>query len=222
LEQLKWQACPICRDIPDYCRAFWKGGDKVENTIPPAVDKLPVVGAPFYDQDTSHSNWCLLRCPACGAYYDWDFEYEYLVNGSEDDIVVTRLSQQEGERKAKLVADAVAASQARFAAGSLPYLETLQRAADPADVGKAASWIFAAQEDGNDLTAALPVILEAWQRPESQDDAANSLHLTLFVFGSRSRENLSALQAALATTGIEARPEMKSLIQTCENVLRDR
>jgi hypothetical protein len=219
---MKWQTCSICRDIPDRCRAFWKGGDKVEDTIPPAVGKLAVVGAPFYDQDTSHSNWCLLGCPECGTYYDWDFEYEYLVNGSEDDIIVTRLTIEEGARKAKMVADSVAASQAEFAAESLPYLEALRRAASPAEVRKAASWLFTSQEDGNDLTAALPVILEAWQRPESQGDASSTLHLALFVFGSRSRENLATLRMALAAASLESRPEMQTLLQSCENRLEGR
>jgi hypothetical protein len=217
-----WQTCSLCKDIPDRCRAFWKGGDKVQDTIPPAVGRLPVVGAPIYDQDTTHSNWCLLRCPECGAYYDWDFEYEYLVNGSEDDMIVTRLSSEEGERKAKMVADAVAASRARFAAEAPPHLETLRRAAGPADVRKAASWLFTAQEDGNDLTAALPAILAAWQRPESQGDASSTLHLALFAFGSRRRENLAALRAALAAAGLEGRTEMKTLVQSCENVLGGR
>lgn len=218
----KWQTCSLCRDIPDRCRAFWKGGDKTEDTIPPAVGKLAVVGAPFYDQETSHSNWCLLCCPECGTYYDWDFEYEYLVNGSEDDINVTRLSPEEGVRKAKMVADGVAATQARFATESPPYLEVLQHAANPAEVRKAASRIFMAQEDGNDLSAALPVLLDAWQRPKSQGDAASKLHLSLFVHGSRSRENLATLRAALAAAGLEARPEMKTLVQSCENVLGGR
>jgi hypothetical protein len=216
-----WQSCPLCSDVPDRCRAFWKGDDKVEDTIPPAVAKLDIVGAPFYDQDTSHSNWCLLRCPECGTYYDWDFEYEYLVNGSEDDMIVTRLSCEEGARKAKMVADAVAASQAEFAAESLPHLEALRSASRPTEVRKAASWLSISQEDGNDLTAALPVLLDAWQRPESQGDAASSLHLTLFVFGSRSRENLATLRAALVEAGLEGRPEMKTLVQICENALGD-
>lgn len=137
-----WQTCSLCRDIPDRCRAFSKGGDKTEDTIPPAVEKMAVVGAPFYNQETSHSNWCLLRCPECGTYYDWDFEYEYLVNGSEDDINVTRLNPEEGERKAKMVADAVAASEAEFAAESPRHLEALLKAVEPEQVRKAASWLF--------------------------------------------------------------------------------
>lgn len=217
---LPWQTCSICREIPDRCRAFWKGGEKTTDTIPPAVSRLAVVGAPFYNQDTSHSNWCLLRCPQCGTCYDWDFEYEYLVNGSEDDLNVTRLSPADGRWKAGQVAQHVAAARDRFAAEAPPHLEALQHATEPADLQKAASWIFAAQGDGNDLTAALPAILAAWQRPESQDGAASALSTTLFVHGSRSPKNLNTLRAALAAAGLEARPEMKSLVQTCENVLK--
>ena len=83
--------CSICRGIPDRCRSFDKGGETVENTIPPAVNRLEVVGAPFYQQEFTHSNRCLLRCPECGTFYEWDFEYEYLAGGSEDDLTITRL-----------------------------------------------------------------------------------------------------------------------------------
>ncbi len=219
---LPWQTCSICREIPDRCRAFWKGGEKTTDTIPPAVSRLAVVGAPFYNQDTSHSNWCLLRCPQCGTCYDWDFEYEYLVNGSEDDINVTRLSPADGELKANQVAGWVATARERFAAESPPYMETLQHGTDPAELRKAASWLFATQEDGNDLTAALPVLLEAWQRPESQGDAASSLQLSLFVYGSRSPENLATLRAVLTTAGLDARPDMRSLVQSCGSALAGR
>jgi hypothetical protein len=219
---MKGQTCSICRDIPDHCRAFWKGGEKTTDTIPPEVGRLVVVGAPFYDQDTSHTNWCLLCCPECGAYYDWDFEYEYLVNGSEDDLNVTRLDAAEGARKAAMALGHVAASRLRFAVQSPPHLEALQSAADPAVVRKAASWIFMAQEDGNDVTAALPLLLMAWQRPVSQGDAADTLHLALSVHGSRSQENLAALRTALAAAGLQERPEMKTLVKSCENVLRER
>ena len=47
------------------------------------------------------SSWCLLRCPECGTYCDWDLQYEYLADGTEDDLVVTRLSREEGERKVR-------------------------------------------------------------------------------------------------------------------------
>lgn len=53
---------------------------------------LAILGAPIFDDSTGGSNWCLKRCPACGALYEWRHEYTYLVNGaSEDDTYVTRL-----------------------------------------------------------------------------------------------------------------------------------
>ena len=178
--------CSICRDIPDRCRSFDKGSETVENTIPSAVSKLAIVGAPFYHQETSHSNWCLLRCPECGTCYDWDFEYEYLAGGSEDDLTVTRLSPEEGEAKAREVAGHVAAARARFAAESPAHLEALLRSSDRTEVSKAASWFFSAQADGNDLTDLLPALLAARQRPEAEGDAASSINLILFVHRSRS------------------------------------
>ena len=211
-------SCSICSDIPDRCRSFDKGGETLENTIPPAVYRLEIVGAPFYDQSTSHSNWCLLRCSECGTYFDWDFEYEYLVNGSEDDLNITRLSPEEGQRKAALVAAHVDGSRRRFAAESPPHLETLAHGMDPEAVRKAASWVFMAGEAGNDLTGALPLLVAAWLRPEVQGDAASSIHLALFVHGSRSRLKLASLRAAIEAAGAESRPELATLLRSCENI----
>ena len=48
----------------------------------------------------------LKQCGACGTYYLYETDYEYLVNGSEDEEVLTRLKEEEAEellREAKLI-----------------------------------------------------------------------------------------------------------------------
>lgn len=37
----------------------------------------------------------LLQCPDCGQYYLFESDYEYLVNGSEDEQTLTRLSEEQ-------------------------------------------------------------------------------------------------------------------------------
>ena len=37
----------------------------------------------------------LKQCPECGTYYLYRTDYEYLVNGSEDEEVLTRLKPEE-------------------------------------------------------------------------------------------------------------------------------
>lgn len=98
-----YKNCTICETIPDKSYAFWKGGDLQSSTLPDSEAKLEIIGAPIYDASTSHSHSIIKRCPACGTCYKWDFEYEYLVNGSEDEINLTRLSQKNGEEEVKKV-----------------------------------------------------------------------------------------------------------------------
>jgi len=48
----------------------------------------------------------LKQCAACGTYYLYETDYEYLVNGSEDEEVLTRLKEEEARellREATLI-----------------------------------------------------------------------------------------------------------------------
>ncbi len=76
---------------------FWKGGVLETDPMPASEAKLEVMYRDFFHPNTSHTNNCLKHCPECGTYYLWDFEYEYLVNGSEDDLNLTRLSETEAK-----------------------------------------------------------------------------------------------------------------------------
>lgn len=98
-----WQTCPICRNIPPRAHALYKSSEMLDNTFPPEADQLSVVGAPFYNTDTTSANHCLMKCPQCGTLYAWEFTYEYLVNGTEDEYILTRLSPAEGKDREKVV-----------------------------------------------------------------------------------------------------------------------
>ena len=124
----RWQTCSICHTLPDHSWALWKGGEQQNNNLPPAMNQLLHVGAPFYNTEMSQSNYCLMQCPACGTYYAWDFEYEYLVNGSEDEINLTRLSQTEGEKQAQRNLKAIKAHNAWFMEQVPRQMEALRQA----------------------------------------------------------------------------------------------
>jgi hypothetical protein len=96
--------CSICGSIPASSSQFVKGGEFDGPGLPAAALKLDIVGAPYFDDSTSGSNSCIKRCPQCGSIFRWKNEYEYLVNGSEDDTSLVRLSIEEG---AKAEADAL-------------------------------------------------------------------------------------------------------------------
>lgn len=82
--------CGLCSRLPDTDYAFSKYGwpDHDVSMSPDSIHLTDVdKGKPGYD-DRHH----LLQCPECGTYYKYDYTYEYLVNGSEDEETITRLT----------------------------------------------------------------------------------------------------------------------------------
>jgi len=218
----RWQTCSICHTIPDHSWALWKGGEQQNNNLPPAMNQLLHVGAPFYNTEMSQSNYCLMQCPACGTYYAWDFEYEYLVNGSEDEINLTRLSQTEGEKQAQRNLKAIKAHNAWFMEQVPRQMEALRQAPrEPDRLQKAANFFFSeGAEKGCDLAFALPDLLQAYSRMGGQSDAAGTLHTTLFVYGRQSWKNLQTLRLELHHQSMDNDPAFVSLLSSCEKTLR--
>ncbi len=83
--------CPICAQLADQQSAYQKYGRDEDNTqLPPIVDELVVV----YDFRPYGSRALQLRqCHACGTYYLYRTDYEYLANGSEDEQHLARLTE---------------------------------------------------------------------------------------------------------------------------------
>jgi hypothetical protein len=104
-----FQNCSICKTIPNLSWASWKGGDLVENILPPSMNELnhipPEPPKPYFDDSFSHSR--LLRCPECDTYYSWEFNREYIVTGYEEEIQLRRLSKPVGEKKAQEIYKAI-------------------------------------------------------------------------------------------------------------------
>ena len=87
------QPCSICSELSGEDYAFQKYGWPEDNTyLPSAASSLVVVR----DFRPYHSRKLQLRqCPECGTYYLYRTDYEFLVNGSEDEEFLTRLTSEE-------------------------------------------------------------------------------------------------------------------------------
>lgn len=83
-------ACSICSNLGDREYACQKYGWPENDTqLPPATGQLVLVRDL---RPEGGRQLQLLRCPACGTYYLYRTDYEYLTNGSEDEQFLDRLS----------------------------------------------------------------------------------------------------------------------------------
>jgi hypothetical protein len=82
--------CAICKPIPKYCYRFEKGGDVEHDDTPATVAQLvsfmPAIRAMRGE---------VLCCPTCLRIYFHEYEYEFLVGGSEDTYSYNRLDPEE-------------------------------------------------------------------------------------------------------------------------------
>jgi hypothetical protein len=85
--------CKICSNLSDQEYAFQKYGSEISNTnLPAAADRLHVV-RDFQPYDSRKMQ--IQQCSECGTYYLYRTDYEYLVNGSEDEEFLTRLTEEQ-------------------------------------------------------------------------------------------------------------------------------
>lgn len=136
-----WRNCSICRDIPEECAEFWKGNELSSGGLPPAVQKLHIVGDPYFDDSTSHSNSCIKRCPECQTCYRWEMEYTFLVFDSEDDIKLTRLGEAEGRAALERVLAAVERAREHFQDQARVHIDSL-RGEDREKILQAGEYFF--------------------------------------------------------------------------------
>ncbi len=83
--------CATCSSLQDQEYAYQKYGWEENDTYLPAAASLLIVVRDF--QPYSSRALQLQQCPECGTYYLYQSDYEYLVNGSEDEEHLTRLSK---------------------------------------------------------------------------------------------------------------------------------
>jgi hypothetical protein len=85
--------CAICSQLADHEYAFQKGGRPDEATyLPAASNRLELVRD--FKPGSSRARQ-LKRCPECGTYYLYTSDYEFLVNGTEDEDYLDRLTDDE-------------------------------------------------------------------------------------------------------------------------------
>ncbi len=82
--------CEICSRMDEIENAFYKyGWDDLTRSLPVEAGRLVAAEEiSSYDKENNH----LRQCPLCGVYYLYLCTYEYLVNGSDDDVTLTRLT----------------------------------------------------------------------------------------------------------------------------------
>lgn len=94
--ELNLDECEICSELSGVERSFEKYGwpDQTQPMEPAASRLEPAESIEGYDKERHH----VKRCPLCGTYYQYDLTYEYLVNGSEDEETLKRLTPTEARR----------------------------------------------------------------------------------------------------------------------------
>ncbi len=89
-------SCEICSQLKDMESSFYKyAWEDMDRPLPAAASRLVLAeDIAGYDQEHHH----VKRCPICGTFYQYDFTYEYLVNGSEDEETLTRLTPDQAKK----------------------------------------------------------------------------------------------------------------------------
>jgi hypothetical protein len=95
MKQIPISACEICSQLGDVETSFEKWGwEEQTRRLPAAASRLEPVGSlDSYDAERHH----IRRCPICGTLYRYDWTYEYLANGSEDEETLTRLTPAQAQ-----------------------------------------------------------------------------------------------------------------------------
>lgn len=88
--------CRVCSKLSDKEYARQKYGWEENNTyLPDAASQLKEI-KDFLPYGSRKS--ILKQCQECGTYYLYETDYEYLVNGTEDEEFLTRLSDEEAKK----------------------------------------------------------------------------------------------------------------------------
>jgi hypothetical protein len=85
--------CHICSQLADVESAYQKYGRAEDNTYLPTASNRLLVVKDF--KPNASRKLELQQCPECQTYYLYRTDYEFLVNGSEDEEELTRLTDAE-------------------------------------------------------------------------------------------------------------------------------
>jgi len=81
------EICPKLADRESACQKF--GWEEHDTRLPEVAGRLVMVKDFKPGSERMKQVW---QCPLCGGYYLYETDYEYLVNGTEDEQTLTRLS----------------------------------------------------------------------------------------------------------------------------------
>ncbi|MFX0101116.1 MAG: hypothetical protein ACFFCS_16190 [Candidatus Hodarchaeota archaeon] len=165
-----WKECSFCKSFPHDTWGYWKGGVYEAGNLPSTKEKLEIVGDPYFDDMMSYRHWCVKRCVECKSHYLWEFDYEYLVNGTEDDVYLTRLSKVEEERWLKEVFKVINAAQDKFDESLTPRLEVLECSDDIDKIKKAVDYIQYPQLKGLNVSRSIHSLVKALKKHGPDDD----------------------------------------------------
>ena len=87
--------CGVCSGLADRESSRQKYGWEEHDTHLPAASARLALVLDFRPHSSRERK--LLRCPECRTYYLYETDYEYLVNGSEDEQTLTRLTQDQAQ-----------------------------------------------------------------------------------------------------------------------------
>ncbi len=199
-----YQYCHICQDIPDTCNCFVVGGEVKYDDMPRAISQLETVGAPFYNDDLNSSKTLIKVCPNCSTYYEWDYEYEFLVGGSEDDVTLTRLRDEEGSRRANMMLAHIKATESAFREKAASAIRLMKEHDDPQILYNAID-IFGTYTQlvqGFDISFAIPDLIQCLARLQALDGYENPIKgiQTVFLFATSNPEWCPLIIEALDET----------------------
>ncbi|MHA1731564.1 MAG: hypothetical protein ACTSU5_06455 [Promethearchaeota archaeon] len=206
-----WKSCYICSPIPETSTEFVTGGKLEGDALHVNEMYLHVVGEPFFNDDRGSRHWCLKRCPECGTCYLWEFDYEFLVGGSEDEVKFTRLSERDAEKWTKKVHDVIEESRANFEARFPELRQVLEGSDDPDLLMRAVDDIYYEQlVHGHDVRGLVPALVHMVARHHHERDGldcpAGWAASVLNSFAAENPENERRLVEVL----LETRPKVTS------------
>ena len=200
---MTFDQCPLCSTVPPSCFHFWKDGGDASEPLPAAVAHFEVVGAPFVRVSESDRYSCVVRCPSCGTCYRKEYDYEYLTNGNDNEITLTRLDPEAGRKAAEEVEAAVSAAHQRFRSRAAARLKALRETPEDHAMCKEVMDYLTCHGTarGFDLSAWLDDLLEVLLTlPHPQKDASGyQLRELINAIASRDADTRDRILERLAT-----------------------
>lgn len=141
-------------------------------------------------------------------------EYEYLVNGSEDDISLTRLSDEEGQVAAQDALETINKAREHFMEQSKRILDELERGEGWNRIRSTSSHFSYHWIKGFDIGFAMPRLVEALARhPHAEKDCPGTWLCWLIKdYALRTPGQARSIRAILDTCSPGESPEIEQLI----------